>query len=84
MGFIDIQSIPAIEVMPGARIRTPYGKHLMLSYLEMDQGAVVADGFTSDLGEHATRDSGASARPHVGEKQKEFVATVAAKQIMRA
>lgn len=41
MPFIDISKIPAIEVLPGVRIRAPYGQHLMLSYLEMDEGAVV-------------------------------------------
>ena len=41
MPFIDIQSIPAQEVCPGCRLRTPYGKNLMFSYLEMDEGAVV-------------------------------------------
>ena len=41
MPFIDIQSIPAQEVVPGCRLRTPYGKNLMLSYLEMDAGAEI-------------------------------------------
>lgn len=41
MPFIDIESFPANEVVPGCRLRTPYGKNLMLSYLEMDEGAVV-------------------------------------------
>ncbi len=41
MPFIDINSIPSIEVAPGCRLRTPYGEHLMLSYLEMDEGAVI-------------------------------------------
>ena len=41
MPFIDINTIPAIEVLSGVRIRAPYGKSLMLSYLEMEQGAVV-------------------------------------------
>ena len=41
MPFIDINTIPAIEVLPGVRIRAPHGKNLMLSYLEMEQGAVV-------------------------------------------
>ena len=39
--FIDIKSLPAIEVAPGCRLRTPYGENLMLSYLEMDEGAVI-------------------------------------------
>lgn len=41
MGFIDIQKIQAITPVPGCRMRTPFGKHLMLSYLEMDEGAEV-------------------------------------------
>jgi quercetin dioxygenase-like cupin family protein len=41
MGFIDIKDFPAIEPVPGCRMRTPFGQHLMLSYLEMDDGAVV-------------------------------------------
>ena len=41
MPFIDIKDFPPIEAVPGCRMRTPYGEHLMLSYLEMDEGAVV-------------------------------------------
>ena len=41
MPFIDIKSMPATEVCPGCRLRTPHGKNLMLSYLEMDAGAVI-------------------------------------------
>lgn len=41
MPFIDLNSVPAIEPVPGCRMRTPFGQHLMLSYLEMDEGAVV-------------------------------------------
>lgn len=41
MPFIDISLIPAIEVLPGVKIRAPHGENLMLSYLEMEQGAVV-------------------------------------------
>lgn len=41
MGFIDINSIPPISPVPGCRMRTPHGQHLMLSYLEMDDGAEV-------------------------------------------
>ena len=39
MPFINIDQFEPIELMPGARVRTPYGEHLMLSYLEMDQGS---------------------------------------------
>ncbi|MCO6457643.1 MAG: cupin domain-containing protein [Pirellulaceae bacterium] len=41
MPFIDIQDYQPIEPVPGCRMRTPYGEHLMLSYLEMDEGAEV-------------------------------------------
>ncbi len=41
MPFININDIPAIEPVPGCRMRTPHGENLMLSYLEMDEGAVV-------------------------------------------
>lgn len=41
MPFIDVREIPAQEVVPGCRLRTPYGENLMLSYLEMDQGAEI-------------------------------------------
>src|SRR5262249_61309837 len=41
MGFIDIEDYQPIEPVPGCRMRTPFGKNLMLSYLEMDEGAEV-------------------------------------------
>ena len=41
MPFIDIQQIPAQEVVPGCRLRTPYGENMMFSYLEMDEGAEI-------------------------------------------
>lgn len=41
MPFIDINTVPQFEVLPGVRIRTPFGQHIMMSYLEMDAGAVV-------------------------------------------
>ena len=41
MPFINISDYDAVELAPGARARTPYGKHVMLSYLELDEGAVV-------------------------------------------
>ena len=40
-GFIDLGRQPVIEPVPGCRLRTPHGRHLMLSYLEMDAGAEV-------------------------------------------
>ena len=39
--FVDIDSVPPIELSPGVRLRTPYGKNLMLSYVEIEEGAVV-------------------------------------------
>ena len=41
MPFIDINTIPALELLPGCKLRTPYGQNIMLSYLEMDAGAEV-------------------------------------------
>lgn len=41
MGFINLEDIPVISPVPGCRLRTPSGTHLMLSYLEMDAGAEV-------------------------------------------
>ena len=41
VSFIDWVQIPTNEVAPGVRIRAPYGENLMLSLLEMDEGAVV-------------------------------------------
>ena len=41
MSFIRISDYQSIDLAPGVRARTPYGKHLMLSYLELDEGSVV-------------------------------------------
>ncbi len=41
MGFINITDFEPIEPVPGCRMRTPFGKNMMLSYLEMDEGAEV-------------------------------------------
>ena len=41
MGFIDIDQYEPIEPVAGCKLRTPYGKNLMLSYLEMEQGAEI-------------------------------------------
>lgn len=41
MPFFDIRDLPTLEIIPGCHTRIPYGKHLMLSYLEMDEGAEV-------------------------------------------
>lgn len=41
MPFIDLSKIEAQEIFPGTRIRAPYGEKLMLSYVEIDEGAHV-------------------------------------------
>ena len=41
MPFINIKKYEPIELVPGARARTPYGTNLMLSYLEMDEGSLI-------------------------------------------
>ncbi len=41
MPFIDLASVPPLQLLPGCRLRTPHGRNIMLSYLEMDEGAVV-------------------------------------------
>lgn len=41
MPFINIDDYEPVELAPGARIRTPYGKNIMLSYVEMDEGSLV-------------------------------------------
>lgn len=41
MPFIKISDYEPINIAPGARARTPYGEHLMLSYLELDEGCVI-------------------------------------------
>ena len=41
MPFIKIHEYEPIELAPGVQARTPYGKHIMLSFLELDQGSVV-------------------------------------------
>ena len=41
MPYINIKDVEPLEVIPGCKMRTPYGEHIMLSYLEMDEGAVV-------------------------------------------
>lgn len=39
--FINLEEYVPVEVAPGCRLRTPFGKNLMLSYLEMDEGAEI-------------------------------------------
>lgn len=40
-GFIDWEQVPALELCPGVRLRTPHGQKLMLSLVEIDEGAEV-------------------------------------------
>lgn len=39
--FIDLDTVPPIDVFPGVRMRTPFGQRLMLSYVEIEDGALV-------------------------------------------
>lgn len=41
MPFIDLAAVPPFELLPGVRLRTPFGKHIMLSYVEIAEGAAV-------------------------------------------
>ncbi len=41
MPFININDYEPIELASGARARTPYGVNIMLSYLELDEGAEI-------------------------------------------
>jgi len=39
--FIDWAKVPAQEIGPGVRIKTPHGANIMLSHVEFDAGASV-------------------------------------------
>jgi quercetin dioxygenase-like cupin family protein len=41
MPFFQVSEIEPFELLPGLRIRAPFGQNLMLSYLELDRDAVV-------------------------------------------
>lgn len=41
MPFIDRASLPPLDLAPGVRLRVSHGPNLMLSYVELDEGAVV-------------------------------------------
>ena len=41
MPFYQVSEIEPFELLPGLRIRAPFGENLMLSYLEFDRDAVV-------------------------------------------
>ena len=43
MPFIRLDDYEAVEIAPGARVRTPYGENIMLSYLELEEGCVVPE-----------------------------------------
>jgi quercetin dioxygenase-like cupin family protein len=41
MTFIDLAAVPEFEPLPGVRLRTPHGRNVMLSHVNLDEGAVV-------------------------------------------
>lgn len=41
MSFIDWDKVEVNDLAPGIRIRAPYGERIMLSLLEMEEGAVI-------------------------------------------
>ncbi|MCA8997176.1 MAG: cupin domain-containing protein [Planctomycetaceae bacterium] len=41
MPFINLEDYPVVSPVPGCRMRTPHEQQLMLSYLEMDEGAEI-------------------------------------------
>lgn len=41
MSFIDLKDFEPVEPVPGIKMRAPHLEKLMLSYLEMDEGAEV-------------------------------------------
>ena len=41
MPFIDRTALPPLDLAPGVRLRVAHGPALMLSYVELDEGAVV-------------------------------------------
>ena len=40
-GFVDWSAIEPQQLSPGVRIRTPYGRNVMLSLVEIDAGCIV-------------------------------------------
>jgi quercetin dioxygenase-like cupin family protein len=41
MPFIDRSALSPLDLAPGIRLWAPHGQNLMLSYVELDEGAVV-------------------------------------------
>ena len=41
MPFFKQENVTAIRPLPGSSLRTPYGENLMLSRVEMEEGAVI-------------------------------------------
>ena len=41
MGFINLNEYQPVRPAPGCNARTPFGERLMLSYLEMEDGAEI-------------------------------------------
>lgn len=40
-GFVNWDEVPVHQLSPGVRLRTPYGLNIMLSLVEIDEGAEV-------------------------------------------
>ena len=40
MPFYQVSDIEPFELLPGLRIRAPFGENLMLSYLEFDRDEI--------------------------------------------
>ena len=41
MPFINIKDVVPFEPVPGCRLRTPHGENLMMSHIEIAEGAVI-------------------------------------------
>lgn len=41
MSFINLSDCPVLQPVPGVRMQTPHGEHLMLSRVEIDEGCEV-------------------------------------------
>ena len=44
MPFIEPSDVPELQIAPGCHARTPYGKHLMLSHLRIEQAGMLLSG----------------------------------------
>ncbi len=43
MPFIKLDDFESVEIAPGARIRAPFGKNVMLSYVEMEADCLIPE-----------------------------------------